>query len=818
VTIGMALLRRGFSPARDLMFGLGAGLLAFGFLRHPPAWELLAPRLADALVAALGAGLVAGLLSWRFRTSPAALLLAALVPALGILLSGLTGAVATALLLAGAAALATLLPATTGVTVVVRWLAGLMLLAGIGGWWLPFPVHHVGTWGPALALLVAWRREAIARDARSLAGEFRDACRAAPRTAFVASLLVTVSTLPAWLPVWMADDVSYHLMLPWELMRFGHARFDIGTQVWALAPWSTDVLHAVTSVLAGHETTGFLNAAWLLAAAWLVQCLGRALGLPAGLAWLAVAAYATLPMTFMLAGSLQVESATPALFAALALVLLQRLPASPGPMMLVAVLAGGLLGSKTSNGLLLLPFLAWWLWQWRTGVLRPALLPALVLGLLAAGSSYAYAWALSGNPVLPLFNGLFQSPWFPPEDFLDTRWTQGLGWDLPWRWVVEPDRFHEGIRGAAGIVPWVMLGALPFAVAAARSRALALAAMAAAALLLSQIQYLRYLHPLMPLFCVLMVAGAAGHAALARQRLLTVAASLLVAVQFVLLPTASWGLVGDSLRRLAQDGPDAALLNLAPERLLARHFRTTAAPDDLLLFTQSGATAIAELPRQSMAMNWHSETLWKLWRIEADWPAVFTASGATHLVTRDPASLPGLPEAMAGRGARAIAHAGLATLYRLDAAPLALEAVAGGEPGTVQRALPLDPAHASTGHVTAILACDTPGRSLELMWQLDRGERTPLQRWDLALCDPQGRAEARMSYASLAQPGRLQLVVMPGDVGAAPSLLSAQASRRQDPSAESERFHVVWDALCRRPGCGRDRYWLRKDGWESVRD
>src|SRR5690606_37110855 len=117
-----------------------------------------------------------------------------------------------------------------------------------------------------------------------------------------------------------------------------------------------------------EETTGFLNAAWLLMAAWLVRGLARTLGVSPRLAWLAAAAYLSLPMSHMLAGSLQVESATPAMFAALASLLLARAPPGPAPMFLLATLAGMLIGSKVSNGLLLLPFFAWWLLQWKTAL------------------------------------------------------------------------------------------------------------------------------------------------------------------------------------------------------------------------------------------------------------------------------------------------------------------------------------------------------------------------------------------------------------------------------------------------------------------
>lgn len=803
-------------------FMLAAGLLALavGMVLHPFDWHDLAPRLQDSLTLALLAGTLAGLVAWRFRIRAATAVLVASLPLAGVILAGLPGAVATLLVLLGGIALGTLLPSVATIPTLVRMLAGLGLLAGLTGWLLPFPVHHAGTWLLALAGLIVWRRHAVFRDLGDVASEFRAATAQSPRAAFWVCLLAFVATTPAWLPVRMADDIAYHLGLPWELMQFGHARLDIGTQVWALAPWSTDALHAVVSVLAGDETTGFLNAAWLLAAAWLVRGLASRLGLSPLMSWLAAAAYLSLPMSYMLVGSLQVESATPALFAGVATLLAARVAPSRAGLFLLATLAGSLLGMKVSNGLLLLPFFAWWLLQWRAALPWRDLPAAVVMGVLAGGSSYAYAWGLAGNPVLPLMNAFFGSPWYYPENFLDTTWTQGLGWDLPWRWVFATPAFHEGGRvGAAGVLLVALLGGLVLALRDTGTRALALATLVAAALLLSQIQYVRYLQPLMPMLVVLMFAGLAGAPSSGRDRWLAAVATGLVALQFVLLPTASFQLMTRSLRVLATEGRDAVVLRNAPERLLARRFREIAEPGDFLLYAHSTNTAMAELPRQAAAVSWHSRYVWNIRRTGFNWPAMLEASGATHLVVVDPTELPGLPQLLAERGATVIATAGPASLYRL-APQIEQVRELPASAGELALELPLLADHASTGWLQLELSCDRPGAAISLAWQLGRPARAPILRWSLATCRDDGSAQVRMYFAALAGADALRVQAKPAPEasGMQISLLGAQANRRRDPTADNERFHVIWDAVCARPGCGRDRTWLRSDRWDAVRD
>ena len=84
------------------------------------------------------------------------------------------------------------------------------------------------------------------------------------------------------------------------------------------------------------------------------------------------------------------------------------------------------------------------------GAMRPgALMRAWVCftagwgaGVGAAGGWWGWhLWRSFGNPVFPLFNGVFRSPWYPPANFIDARriptdWLHWLFAPVWWAWAV----------------------------------------------------------------------------------------------------------------------------------------------------------------------------------------------------------------------------------------------------------------------------------------------------------------------------------------------------------------------------------------------
>src|SRR6185437_13715466 len=141
------------------------------------------------------------------------------------------------------------------------------------------------------------------------------------------------------------------------------------------------------------------------------------LHLPPWLCCLAVALYASLPLTVGAMTGMQTEGPTTALVAGIALLIQRSSKPDRRQLLAFAVLFGLLLAMKVSNLMIAGPLGLWLLCLWRARLPWSTLPVALLLLLLVAGSSYTYGWLLTGNPVLPVFNAIFRSPYYTPTNF-----------------------------------------------------------------------------------------------------------------------------------------------------------------------------------------------------------------------------------------------------------------------------------------------------------------------------------------------------------------------------------------------------------------
>jgi hypothetical protein len=589
--------RRSRAAQAVVCLGLLAGLV--GLLVHALWRELPAGRFAESL---LLAGL-ATLLAWPLRRWRAL----AWADALGVVwllalvwLSGPVPAVAVGLVACAALAIGTL--AVGAQRPLTGLLVGLAVLAGLLGWLLPLPVHVLAVYLAVCVALVLLRRAALREAGATLLRSWREAVAQAPRAAAWSVLLAGLASAGAWLPTMQHDDLAYHLGLPWQLMEHGRYALDPTHQVWALAPWAGDVLQGLAQVIARAEARGPLNAVWFvaaLAALWRVTAL---LGGPAAVRWAALALYASVPLTASLLGGMQTETPAVAVMLGLAVLALDEDIAPRRRAIAGACLFGLLCALKPLHAATGLPLLLWLGWRVRGG-LRPLdalLLPAIAVVLGA--SSYAYAWVVAGNPVLPLLNDVFASPYFNAQGFNDPRWQAGLGADVLWRLSFDTSAYLEGWDGGAGLLYVALAGAWLLALAHAGTRALAICATFAIALPLLPLQYARYLQPglalLVPCLAVALYRALPARAAVA-------ATVVLCVLQLAFQANAQWFLHTGAIKRsVAALGRDAPLFaRYAPERLLAQALR--ARPGARVLVLDREAPYYAELGPGTLTTAWY---------------------------------------------------------------------------------------------------------------------------------------------------------------------------------------------------------------------
>lgn len=656
-------------PVVLLWLGMAAAVVSFvGFgtwreLPHARALELL----ILAGVVALAAWPLRRWAGWPAATSYALvwslplMIFAGPVPVLAGVLIALTA------LALGSSWVPDTLPARAVLAIV----AGLAVLAGTLGWLLPLPIHRIWVHLPLLLGIVFWRRHTLRDWLVPLCAEWRDCVSREPRVAAFIVMVAGLVSTSCWLPTLQYDDLAYHLGLPAQLQELGYYRLDAASQVWALAPWLGDVLQGLAQLIAGGQARGAVNALWLVLTCVLLWQISAGLRLPAWGCWIAVALYISQPIVASLVGGMQAEGPGTAGLLALTLVV-QRAPDQPNGaiLRLAALLAGVLLGLKLAQGLAVMALGLWLLWRWRGRLPWRALPFAVLLAVFVAGSSYVYAWTLTGNPVLPLFNAWFGSSWFPHENFFDARWLAGFDWRLPWRMSFDSSAFNESWDGVAGFGPIALLGALPFALISPRARPLALIGLVLWLVPLSQIQYLRYAHPATALLLPALLAGAGE--AVGRRMLLALGIGL-SGVNLAYQANASWILRGGGVKHLITKGRDVVIQRTAPERHLVAYLREHHDRDVRVLFTASPYAA--ELAGIGFVADWYDPRLFTARAAaEADatgdgWRKLLGDYGFTHVVLNAKQASAPLRAALAVIGAESESTSGTAELWRLPQPP-----------------------------------------------------------------------------------------------------------------------------------------------------
>jgi len=361
----------------------------------------------------------------------------------------------------------------------------------------------------------------------------RDDCRAdfgrlarwmadAPYPAFVAcGCLVAWVARFSFFPSVTFDDNALHLRLWTELTFGGQAAFDFANQPWVVAPFAIDLMHALISLVAGSDARGAMNLAlYLLILRQMVALLdqfrvGRSTQL------MLVGLFASTPIVGFQLITIQAELLLALLAAAGARLALEADANSQGRNVLALLAIAALcVATKLPGALLavtLLFVLAVRLRSGATTLLRPlqglrpiVFLVAIAILGVAAVHPYVNAYLLTGNPVFPLYNAIFRSPFAPFTNFSDSRFQQGFGLSTFVGLFFRTSQFFEARDFSAGFQYLFML---PFAVAALgrsgtprTTRLLLVPLLGFGVTMFFAVQYWRYLFPVLPLASVMMAS------------------------------------------------------------------------------------------------------------------------------------------------------------------------------------------------------------------------------------------------------------------------------------------------------------------------
>jgi hypothetical protein len=610
--------------SRGARWLVAAGVVAtvVGLIAHGLWRELPAERFALSLLLAGLSLLVAWPLRRALRLSNAAAVATVWLLALAVYVGPLP-LLATAVL--GLAAMAIglrVVPSAWSGRVAVSTTVGLMVLAGLCGWAITLPIFHPWLWWPLLSALVLSQRAALRAAMTDALIGAHDAVAGAPSAATCVVLLLGLVSVACWIPAMQMDDIAYHLNLPTQLMLYGRYAPQPEFQVWSFAPWAGDALHGLVFMLARREAHGALNALWLLLAAGSAWSIASALGATLRERWAALALFASLPPLVWIAAGMQTELAATAVLLAFAAVVVapfdvnsQTNAASIDRRMVAgAALFAGLFALKLAHGISALPLLVYALWRYRiyTHLTRlhrthlRGIAAALALFAVLATPSYVQAWIVTGNPLLPMFNDVFRSPYFPAMQYRDDRWFSGVDAALPWRLTFNTDRYVEAWDGGLGFTLIALAGAWLLLLRRGDTRGFALTVAAVLILPLIPMQYARYAYPGLALFCVVLPIGLRAQLG---PRAFAWAIAAVCTLNLAYQANASWLHHSSAIKRTIRSAGDSARIfpYYTPERLLVRDVPQE--PEQLVLATDPFHSNVGELAGRGRTVSEHDPSL-----------------------------------------------------------------------------------------------------------------------------------------------------------------------------------------------------------------
>jgi hypothetical protein len=419
-------------------------------------------------------------------------------------------------------------------TVLGRWILGqrvsvdwtVHFMIGVGtfgtltGLAAYFPINYTGLYSALLLLPLLLGHKHTTSICRELLTRIRAVRSPATTTQTVLDVLICsfacLYVLISFMPEVGHDALAMHLFVPSHLAQLHQWKFDANTYVWAVMPMLVDWIYSITYMLAGETASRLTNSAFTLLLAWQVRDMTIWAGGTATSSRWATLIFLSTPLAFAESSSLHIESAWTAFIIGGSLAILKVSSSTPDAKERLShlLLAGTMLGFAMAAKavtlsilpvllvILLLQYKAWTI----QGIARTLILGSACL-ILAGFTPYVSAWYLTGNPVFPFFNAIFQSPLWPNKNFEPPAiFGTGVTWDILYRMIFKSNQFIEGQVGAAGF-QWLLLPAAAVAlVLSGNKKALCILLVGAGAVIMTfhSTAYLRYIFPSFALFSVIL--------------------------------------------------------------------------------------------------------------------------------------------------------------------------------------------------------------------------------------------------------------------------------------------------------------------------
>ncbi len=376
-----------------------------------------------------------------------------------------------------------------------------------------FPINTAGfVVLVTLPLVLLFRDSAIAtlREGFSLLTQPRK-LNADTVSLLLPSSILLVLLVYASYPESHSDALVTHLMIPHQVSVHGEWSFDVSNFFFAVMPKGTVWLFSAHYLVGGELAARLFNFLVTASSAWLVYATVRGIaGRTAGS--LLAALFLSAPLTAWVV-FVMFEDSLLAYLSLAAAVMLAKNWSRPSWQVafLVTLLLSAAVATKIQGLFTAVPTAALLLARigWVRSVSMRQLCVCLVPLLCIGAVPYLTAAVITGNPVFPMFNEIFRSPFYPAVNFSDNRWSGKFSAGILYDLTFQTKRFMEGYDGAFGLGHLLVLpAAIVATLLAKRSFALILLTIliVASALLMPLTQYARYFYFTFSLVAILSAA------------------------------------------------------------------------------------------------------------------------------------------------------------------------------------------------------------------------------------------------------------------------------------------------------------------------
>ena len=396
----------------------------------------------------------------------------------------------------------------------LSFLTGAGVYGTITGLLAHFPINT-----PLLYLMLLGAPLLIFRtDARQLFSSLKQKCTSYDHHSGKAiSVIAALSLFYLVIPIYPEighDALAVHLFIPAHILEHLSWGYQPEYYSWALTPLLADWIYTICFALGGETAARLINLVFMGSVALCIRAIANDCSNNNTAENGAVVLFLITPLTMIESASLFVENIWAAYMIA-GSILVVRFMTNRSSFSDTVILGGYFLGIAAATKAITLPIFAVFgvfallrfdrlYKEWSNKAFFQGLLLLLAFGIIP----YATAWIISGNPVFPFFNSIFQSPFYPPVDFTNPLFSSGFTWTLPYDVLFKTNSYLEANNGASGF-QWLLLLPTTFLFVAYHRNGVGLAYLGIGVTFIFVVfqsqSYLRYIYPA----CALMTAVSA---------------------------------------------------------------------------------------------------------------------------------------------------------------------------------------------------------------------------------------------------------------------------------------------------------------------